>query len=225
MPKTRASKTLPGAAQRTPQILAALHQAYPEATCSLKYSNPLELLVATILSAQCTDSLVNAVTPEVFKKYRSAKAYASANLSQLERDLARINFYRGKANNIHAAARILVERFGGQVPRRMEDLLQLPGVARKTANVVLGNAFKVQSGIVVDTHVMRVSQRVGLTQQTDRDKIERDLMALVPEDRWISFGHQMIFHGRYTCTARAPKCTRCALGEALCPSYQPAANA
>ena len=208
-----------------PRILSALQRAYPEARCSLNSSNPLELLVATMLSAQCADRLVNQVTPEVFKKYRTAKDYASADLAELERDLARINFYRGKAKHIQSAARILVERFGGQVPRRTEDLLELPGVARKTANVVLGNAFHEATGIVVDTHVMRVSQRVGLTQQTDRDKIERDLMLLVPKGRWISFGHQMIFHGRYTCTARSPKCAQCPLGEALCPSYQAAAGA
>jgi len=207
-------------AKRIEKILRALERAYPDAAIALHFTSPLELLVATILSAQCTDVLVNKVTPDLFKKYRTARAYAEADLAALERDLARINFYRTKARSIQRACRLLVERFGGQVPDRMEDLLELPGVARKTANVVLGSAFGVQAGIVVDTHVMRVSQRVGLTQHTDRDKIEQDLMALVPRPRWIRFGHQMILHGRAICTAKSPKCRECPLGQALCPSYE-----
>jgi endonuclease-3 len=208
------------ASARMPTILARLDQAYPDATCSLHYRNPLELLVATILSAQCTDALVNRVTETLFQKYRTAREYATTPLETLERDLSRVNFYRHKARHIREACRILVERFGGKVPSRMEALLELPGVARKTANVVLGNVFHVNAGIVVDTHVMRVSQRLGLTAQRDREKIERDLMSLVPTASWTRFGHQMIAHGRAVCTARAPACARCPLGRTLCPSYQ-----
>jgi endonuclease-3 len=207
------------ASQRTPRILAALERAYPDATCTLNFSNPLELLVATILSAQCTDTLVNKVTADLFTRYRTAQDYASASPAALERDLARVNFYRNKTKSLQQACRLIVERFGGVVPNRMEELIQLPGVARKTANVVLGNAFKIQAGIVVDTHVMRLSQRIGLTTQTDRDKIEQDLMALVPKTRWTRFGHQMIIHGRTICQAKTPKCRDCPLGKSLCPSY------
>ena len=213
------SKSLAPAEKRIEKILKTLERAYPEAACSLHFTNPLELLVATILSAQCTDVLVNKVTAELFKKYKTAKDYASANLAVLEQDMSRVNFYRNKAKSIKAACQILVERFGGKVPNRMEDLLQLPGVARKTANVVLGNAFKMQAGIVVDTHVMRLSQRIGLTAQTDREKIEHDLMALVPQKRWTRFGHQMIIHGRTCRTAKSPNCPACPIGELLCPSY------
>jgi len=214
------AKRLAPAARRIGKILSALERAYPEATCALRFANPLELLVATILSAQCTDVLVNKVTADLFKTYKTAKDYAGAKVATLERDLSRINFYRNKARSIKLACQILVERFGGQVPNRMDDLLQLPGVARKTANVVLGNAFQVQAGIVVDTHVMRLSQRIGLSAQTDRDKIECDLMALVPKKLWTRFGHQMITHGRRICQAKAPKCRDCPIGESLCPSYQ-----
>jgi len=206
--------------QRIGKILAALETTYPDARCSLNFTNPLELLVATILSAQCTDALVNTVTAELFKKYRTAKDYASADLARLERDLSKVNFYRNKAKSIKLAAGAIVERFGGKVPDRMEDLVTLHGVARKTANVVLGNAFGKQEGIVVDTHVIRLSQRMGLTTQADRDKIEQDLMALVPRPRWIRFGHQVIIHGRTVCQAKAPKCRECPLGKALCPSYE-----
>ena len=210
----------PPAATRITPILRALDQAYPDAACTLNFRSPLELLVATILSAQCTDVLVNTVTKGLFKKYTSATAYAAAECAALERDLARVNFYRNKTRSIQAACRLIVERFGGKVPERMDDLVQLPGVARKTANVVLGNAFHVQAGIVVDTHMMRVSQRLGLTAQTDRDKIEQDLIGLVPRPRWTRFGHQMILHGRSVCRAKAPKCHECPLGQALCPSYE-----
>jgi endonuclease-3 len=215
------ARSLAAAAVRLPKILAVLDRAHPDAACTLNFSTPLELLVATILSAQCTDALVNKVTVELFRKYQTAKDYARANLKTLEQDISRVNFYRNKAKSIKAACQLIVERFRGQIPNRMEDLLQLPGVARKTANVVLGNAFGIQAGIVVDTHVMRLSQRMGLTRQTDREKIEQDLMALVPKPRWTRFGHQMIIHGRTICTAKAPKCSVCPLGKSLCPSYQP----
>jgi endonuclease-3 len=214
------AKTLAPAATRTPDILKALQQAYPGARCSLAFTNPLELLVATILSAQCTDALVNKVTAELFKKYRSPREYAQVPLARLEQDISRVNFYRNKAKSIQGACRMIVEEFGGKVPKRMEDLVRLPGVARKTANVVLGNAFGVEAGIVVDTHVMRLSQRLGLSRQTDRDKIEQDLMALVPKAQWTRFGHRMIAHGRAVCTAKAPKCGDCPIGASLCPSYQ-----
>lgn len=201
-------------------ILKALAKAHPDARCTLDYRTPLELLVATILSAQCTDVLVNKVTPALFAKYRSAKDFARADLSALERDVGRVNFYRNKAKAIKAACQLLVDRFGGQVPSRMEELLQLPGVARKTANVILGNAFGRQEGIVVDTHVLRLAQRMGLSAHTDREKVERDLMALVPRARWTRFGHRMIIHGRMICTSKAPRCPTCPLGPALCPSFQ-----
>ena len=207
------------AAKRIGKILNALERAYPDAACSLTFSSPLELLVATILSAQCTDVLVNKVTADLFKKYKTPKDYASADLAHLERDISRVNFYRNKAKSIQLACQMIGERFGGNVPNRMDDLLQLQGVARKTANVVLGNAFHVQAGIVIDTHVMRVSQRMGLTRHTNRDKIEQDLMALVPQKVWTRFGHQMIIHGRRICTARAPNCGECPIGKTLCPSY------
>lgn len=210
---------LPAAVAVGRGIIEVLERAHPEATCSLNHTNPLELLVATILSAQCTDVLVNKVTAELFKKYRTAKDYASASLPTLERDISKVNFYRNKAKSIKAACQLLVERFGGKVPQRMEDLVQLPGVARKTANVVLGNAFGIQAGIVVDTHVMRLSQRMGLTTQTDRDKIEQDLMRLVPQSQWTRFGHLMITHGRAICKAPVPLCAQCPLGPSLCPSY------
>jgi len=206
--------------KRIGKILKTLERAYPDARCSLEFSTPLELLVATILSAQCTDVLVNKVTAALFKKYKTAKEYAGANPATLEQDLSRVNFYRNKAKHIKAACQLLVERFGGRVPNRMEDLIQLPGVARKTANVVLGNAFHVEVGIVVDTHVMRLAQRLDLSAQRDRDKIEQDLLALMPQGSWTRFGHQMITHGRTTCTAKAPQCRECPIGKSLCPSYQ-----
>ena len=208
------------ASQRIGPILTALQRAYPDAACTLNYRTPLELLVATILSAQCTDALVNKVTPELFTKYRAAKEYAAADVAALERDISRVNFYRNKAKSIRGACRMILERFGGKVPDRMEDLVELPGVARKTANVILGNAYHIQAGIVVDTHVMRVSQRLALTAQKDRDKIEQDLLGLVPERDWTRFGHRMILHGRTICSAKAPKCPACPLGEPLCPAFK-----
>ena len=160
------------------------------------------------------------MTADLFKKYTTAKDYAAAKMLALEQDISRVNFYRNKAKSIKLACQVIVERFGGKVPDRMEDLIQLQGVARKTANVVLGNAFHIQAGIVVDTHVMRLSQRLGLTTQRDRDNIEEDLMALVPKPKWTRFGHQMITHGRVICKAKAPQCRECPLGQSLCPSYQ-----
>lgn len=207
--------------KRAAKILALLTKAYPRAKCSLNYSNPLELLVATILSAQCTDERVNQETVALFQKYRTAKDYAQAPLAALEHDLRRINFYRNKAKSIKTACQTLVERFGGKVPSRMEDLTTLHGVARKTANVILGNAFGVQAGIVVDTHVMRLAQRMAFTAQADRDKIEQDLMALVPQKDWTHFGHVIIQHGRATCKAPKPLCQQCVLDATLCPSHSP----
>lgn len=211
------------ASARIPKILATLARAYPDARCTLTYRNPLELLVATILSAQCTDVLVNTVTPTLFKTYRRAEDYAKAPLARLTQDVARVNFYRTKAKHIQGAARLIVERFKGKVPDRMEDLLELPGVARKTANVILGNAYGKQDGVVVDTHVMRVSRRMGLTRHADPKKIEQDLMPIVPHAQWTVFSHRMIIHGRTVCNAKAPQCRDCPLGRALCPSYDPAA--
>ncbi len=205
--------------KRITPILQHLARTYPHAHCTLEFRNPLELLVATILSAQCTDVLVNKVTPALFTKYRSAQDYAKAELTELAGNIARVNFYRNKAKSIKLACQAIVERFGGKVPNRMDDLLTLQGVARKTANVVLGNAFGVQAGIVVDTHVMRLSQRLGLSQQTDREKIEQDLMRLVPQPQWTRFAHLMIAHGRTLCKAPTPLCRQCPLGKRLCPSY------
>jgi endonuclease-3 len=206
--------------QRIGKIVQILERTYPNATCSLNFTNPLELLVATILSAQCTDVLVNKVTAALFEKYQTAQDYAGADLSELERDISKVNFYRNKAKSIKLACSTIVERFGGKVPHRMEDLLTLHGVARKTANVVLGNAFGIQAGVMVDTHVMRLAQRMGLTTQTDRDKIEQDLMKLLPQQHWTRFSHRMIEHGRKVCKAPKPLCTLCPIGETLCPSYQ-----
>jgi len=214
-------KALAPPLKRMPKIQALLERTYPDATCSLAYSNPLELWVATVLSAQCTDVLVNQVTAALFRRYRTAQDYARAHLAVLERKLSKVNFYRNKARSIKLGAQAIVERFGGRVPNSMEALVTLPGVARKTANVILGNAFGIQAGIVVDTHVMRLSQRMGLSAHTDRDKIEQDLMRLVPQSGWTRFGHRMIEHGRRVCQAKAPRCGECPLGSSLCPSYQP----
>ncbi len=204
---------------RVREILARLREAYPVARTALNFSNPLELLVATILSAQCTDERVNQVTAELFRKYRTAEDYASAPLRELERLIRPTGYYRNKARAIKAACRKIATDFGGAVPTTMEALLTLPGVARKTANVVLQNAFGIASGIVVDTHVLRVAQRLGLTRHTDRDKVERDLMALIPQEEWIAFSHRLIAHGRQTCRARRPLCGQCVLN-ALCPYPQ-----
>lgn len=201
---------------RTRQIIAGLQQTYPDAHCELNFSNPLELLIATILSAQCTDKRVNLVTPALFKKYRTAADYATAPLSELKALIQTTGFFRNKAKNIQACCRMLVEQHGGAVPRTMEELHALRGVGRKTANVVLGNAYQINAGIVVDTHVARVAQRLGLTRQTDAEKIERELIPLVPPAQWTLFSHWLIWHGRRRCSARKPDCAHCEIA-ALCP--------
>jgi endonuclease III len=201
---------------RTKQIITALHTAYPNAHCELNYTNPLELLIATILSAQCTDKRVNIVTERLFQKYRSAADYAKADLGELENEIKTTGFFRNKAKNIQACCKALVEKHGGAVPRTMEELTALGGVGRKTANVVLGNAFNINVGVVVDTHVARLSHRLGLTRQTSPEKIEEDLQKLVPREQWCLFSHLLIWHGRRRCLARLPDCPRCEVKE-LCP--------
>jgi endonuclease-3 len=203
-------------AARTRQIIAALQQAYPDAHCELNFSNPLELLIATILSAQCTDKRVNLVTAELFQKYQTAAEYAHAPLTDLEAAVKTTGFFRNKAKNIQACCRALVEKHQGEVPRTMEELHALDGVGRKTANVVLGNAFGTNVGIVVDTHVTRLANRLGLTKQTDAVKIEQELVNLVPQDQWTLFSHWLIWHGRRRCTARKPDCAHCEIAK-LCP--------
>lgn len=194
---------------RTKGIIAGLRQAYPDAHCELNYSTPLELLVATILSAQCTDKRVNIVTAELFKKYRSAREFAEAPLTDIEQAIKTAGFYRNKAKNIQACCRKLVEKHGGEAPRTMEELTHLAGVGRKTANVVLGNAFDINVGVVVDTHVGRLSERLGLTKETNPEKVEQDLMKLVPREQWTLFSHWLIWHGRRRCSARKPDCANC----------------
>ncbi|HEY2951200.1 MAG TPA: endonuclease III [Verrucomicrobiae bacterium] len=196
-------------AARVLKIIAGLRKAYPTAHCELNYSNPLQLLIATILSAQCTDKRVNRVTAELFKKYRSAADFAGADLAQLEQDIKTTGFYRNKARNIRACCRTLVDQHHGQVPRTMEELTRLDGVGRKTANVVLGNAFGIQVGVVVDTHVTRLSTRMGLSREKDPEKIEPALMKLVPPEQWTLFSHWLIWHGRRRCSARSPQCEQC----------------
>jgi endonuclease-3 len=200
-----------------PQVVARLKAEYPDATTELDWSNPLELLVATILSAQTTDVQVNRVTQGLFAKYRAAHDYADADPEELEEDVRPTGFYRNKARSLRGMATALVEEHGGEVPRTMQELVALPGVGRKTANVVLGNAFGVDEGIVVDTHVRRVSGRLGLTQDQDPSKIEQDLMKVVPTEDWTIFSHLLILHGRRTCKARKPDCPNCTLNN-ICPS-------
>ena len=203
--------------ERVRQLVQLLPKVYPGARCELDFRNPLQLLVATILSAQCTDKRVNLVTPSLFAKYRSATAYANANPSELENAIRSTGFFRNKAKSIRAAAAALVAKHKGRVPETMADLRELPGVGRKTANVVLGNAFGKDEGIVVDTHVARLSQRLRLTRQTDPEKIERDLMKLVPRKHWTDWSHWLIWHGRRRCFARKPDCSQCEIFQ-LCPS-------
>jgi endonuclease III len=203
--------------QRIDALISRLAAAYPDATCSLDHRSPFELLVATILSAQCTDERVNQVTPSLFAKYRQPEDYLAVPVEELEQDIHSTGFFRNKAKSIRGAARLLTERYGGELPRSMEEMLTLPGVARKTANVVLGTAYGLAEGIAVDTHVRRLSGRLGLTTHEDPEKIERDLMGLVPRDGWIRISHRLILHGRQVCHARKPACDRCTLAD-LCPS-------
>ena len=207
--------------QRTLKIIKLLKREYPDASCSLNFSNPLELLVATILSAQCTDERVNLVTADLFRKYRRAEDFYGVEQAELENDIRSTGFYRNKAKAIQGACRLIAERHEGRVPASIDDLLELPGVARKTANVVLGNAFGITSGIVVDTHVARLSERLRLTHNNQPEKIERDLMELVPRPDWIDFSHLLIAHGRKICNARKPLCDQCVV-EQLCPSSRKA---
>ena len=203
--------------RRVRAILAKLDAAYPDVTCALHHSNPFQLLIATILSAQCTDERVNLVTRTLFQKYATPQAFAYASPSDLEKEIRPTGFFRNKTRSIQGASRKIVEEFRGAVPRTMEELLTLPGVARKTANVVLGTAFGIASGIVVDTHVQRLTGRLDLTRNTDPKKIEQDLVAIIPRDKWILFSHQLIWHGRRVCKARNPQCIECNL-ERLCTS-------
>jgi len=203
--------------ERLAQLVEAFPEVYPGAHCELDFKNPLQLLIATILSAQCTDKRVNMVTPALFKKYRTAADYAKAAPAELENAIKSTGFFRNKAKSIRAATLTIAEKFDGRVPETMDELRELPGVGRKTANVVLGNAFGKNEGIVVDTHVVRLSHRLGLTKQTDPEKIERDLMKLVPREHWTNWSHWLIWHGRRRCYARKPDCTQCEIFR-LCPS-------
>lgn len=203
--------------KRVAAILAGLDEAYPDATCELKYENAFQLLIATILSAQCTDVRVNQVTQELFKKYKTPADFAYANPAELETEIRPTGFFRNKTKSIIGASKGILDKFAGEVPRTMDEILTLPGVARKTGNVVLGTAFGITSGVVVDTHVMRLSQRLDLTRHQDPKKIEQDLMTVIPQNKWIIFSHQLIWHGRRVCVARKPRCIDCNL-EPLCYS-------
>ena len=202
---------------RALKVIELLEKEVPDAKIALHHTNPLELLVATILSAQCTDERVNVVTKTLFKKYTKAEDYANADLKELEQDIKSTGFYRNKAKNIKKCCQLLVEKYNSQVPRTMEELLELPGVARKTANIVLSNAYGVIAGVAVDTHVRRLAQRLGLTENEDPAKIETDLMNIVPRDKWMRITDLLIFHGRRVCVARKPKCNVCVLNK-MCPS-------
>jgi endonuclease-3 len=202
---------------RVLKIIELLEKDYPTAKTALHYSKPLEMLIATILSAQCTDKRVNIVTKSLFKKYRTAEDYANADLAELEADIQSTGFYRNKAKNIKNTGRLLVEKYDSQVPRTVEELLGLPGVARKTANIVLSNAYGIIEGIAVDTHVRRLAQRLGLTENSDPNKIEADLMRNVPKSQWKRITDLLIFHGRNVCIARKPRCSSCSLNR-ICPS-------
>jgi endonuclease III len=210
--QARAAGTDP---KRVAAILAKLDEAYPNATCELKHENAFQLLVSTILSAQCTDVRVNQVAETLYKKYPDAKAFAYATPSELEQEIRPTGFFRNKTKSVMGASKAIIEKFGGQVPRTMEEILTLPGVARKTANVVLGTAYGIASGVVVDTHVLRLSMRLDLSRNEDPKKVEEDLMKIIPRERWIQFSHQLIWHGRRVCFARKPKCVECNM-ESLC---------
>jgi endonuclease-3 len=203
--------------QRVQKIIRLLKRAYPDAKCSLNHANAFELLIATILSAQCTDARVNIVTQDLFRKYRQPEDYLKVSPKALEKDIRTTGFFRNKTKSIQGTAKVLTEEYGGKVPETIEELLELPGVARKTANVVLGNAFGIRSGVVVDTHVTRLSHRLGLSSQKTAEKIEQDLIAIVPKKDWVIFPHLLIAHGRGICKARNPLCAECAV-EKLCPS-------
>jgi endonuclease-3 len=208
---------MPDLKEKTAQIIKLLKKEYPDARTALDHSSAFELLIATILSAQCTDVRVDIVTADLFRKYRKPADYLEVSTKELAHDLRSINFHTNKAKNIQKTCELLIEKFGGEVPQTMEELLTLPGVARKTANVVMGNAFGIASGVVVDTHVMRLSQRLGLTKRTTPEKIELDLQELVPKKHWVVFSHWLILHGRAVCKARNPQCQNCVV-EKLCPS-------
>jgi endonuclease III len=203
--------------KRVAAILQKLDEAYPEATCELRHENAFQLLISTILSAQCTDVRVNQVTQELFKNYKTPQDFAVASPAELEQEIRPTGFFRNKTKSIMGASKAIVEKYGNEVPRTMEEILQLPGVARKTANVVLGTAYGIASGVVVDTHVQRLSRRLDLTRHEDPKKIEQDLMAVIPKEKWIIFSHQLIWHGRRVCVARKPRCVDCNL-ERLCCS-------
>lgn len=203
--------------ERCTRTIELLEKQYPDAKTALNWTTPLELLVATILSAQTTDVRINLVTQTLFKKYLTPEDYVNTNIKELETDIHSTGFYHNKAKNLQACCRLLIEKFHSQVPRTMDEMLELPGVARKTANIVLYNAFGLTSGIAVDTHVMRLSQRLGLTQQKDQNKIEQDLMAITPKEKWMPLTDLLIFHGRQVCNAKKPKCDICVLNQ-ICPS-------
>ena len=226
-PKTKTAKSLKTAKAAKPAraagtdphrvaaILAKLDEAYPNATCELKHENAFQLLISTILSAQCTDVRVNQVAETLYKKYPDAKAFAYATPSELEQDIRPTGFFRNKTKSVMGASKAILEKFGGQVPRTMEEILTLPGVARKTGNVVLGTAYGIASGVVVDTHVLRLSNRLDLSRNEDPKKVEQDLVKIIPQEKWIQFSHQLIWHGRRICHARKPKCVECNM-ESLC---------
>jgi endonuclease-3 len=214
--KVRYKKTVkPLAPERITAILAGLRKAYPDVVCALVHSNAFELVIATALSAQTTDVNVNKVTPKLFRLYPTPRRLAEASLPEIEEIIHSTGFYRAKAKNIQGAAKVLVERFGSKVPETIAELITLPGVARKTANVVLGSWFGIAEGVVVDTHVLRISKRLELTRHDDPVKVERDLMKVIPQDRWTQFSHELIHHGRQVCVARTPRCVDCSL-EHLC---------
>jgi endonuclease-3 len=211
------NETISDKKEKAKKIIELLEKEYSDAKTALHYRNPLEILVATILSAQATDKQVNVVTKSLFKKYKTAKDYADADLSELEQDIRSTGFYRNKAKHLNNAAKLLVEKYDGKVPRTMDKLVELQGVARKTANIVLSNAFGIIAGIAVDTHVKRLSQRLGLTENNNPDKIEKDLMEIVPKSQWEKITNLLIFHGRNVCMARKPNCKECTLNK-ICPS-------